>query len=163
MQSPIFCRFMRLSVRSKDLDGLVFTGAGCLYVWLSRRVRARNLEPDVSRTLQLLHIAVAVGLLTIAIPIGLNAHWITIGWFVDSAALLWVAQRIKSDFLDAFALVALVLGVVRLLLFDNFESGQLIIICAWEPTQWPLLYWAWLPGMPPAARMKPRNESPHWR
>ena len=102
-------------------------GLAAVYVWLSRRVHARNLEPDVSRTLQLLHIAVAVGLLTIAIPIGLNAHWITIGWFVESAALLWVAQRIKSDFLNAFALVALVLGVVRLLLFDNFESGQLIV------------------------------------
>ena len=102
-------------------------GLAAVYVWLSRGVHARNLEPDVSRTLQLLHIAVAVGLLTIAIPIGLNAHWITIGWFVESAALLWVAQRIKSDFLNAFALGALVLGVVRLLLFDNFESRQLIV------------------------------------
>lgn len=102
-------------------------GLAAIYVWLSRGVHARNLEPEVSRTLQLLHIAVAVGLLTVAIPIGLNAHWITIGWFVESAALLWVAQRIKSDFLNAFALGALVLGVVRLLLFDNFESMQLIV------------------------------------
>ncbi len=102
-------------------------GLAGVYVWLSRGVHARNLEPEVSRTLQLLHIAVAVGLLTVAIPIGFNAHWITIGWFVESAALLWVAQRIKSDFLNAFALGALVLGVVRLLVFDNFASAQLIV------------------------------------
>ena len=76
-------------------------GLAAVYVWLSRRVHAREYEPDVSRTLQLLHIAVAVGLLTIAIPIGLNGTWMTIGSFVESAALLWVAQRIKSDFLNA--------------------------------------------------------------
>ena len=40
--------------------------------------------------------------------------------------LLWVADRIKSDFLNVFALGALALGVVRLLLIDNFQTTQLI-------------------------------------
>lgn len=102
-------------------------GLAAVYVWLSRQVHARTLEPGASRTLQLLNLAVAIGLVTVAIPIGLNGHWITIGWFVESAALLWVAQRIESDFLNAFALCALALGVVRLLLIDDFESTQLIV------------------------------------
>jgi uncharacterized membrane protein len=40
--------------------------------------------------------------------------------------LLWVANRIKSDFLNVFALGALILGVVRLLLIDNFHTTQLL-------------------------------------
>ncbi len=40
--------------------------------------------------------------------------------------LLWVANRIQSDFLNVFALGALALGVVRLLLIDNFYTTQLI-------------------------------------
>jgi uncharacterized membrane protein len=74
----------------------------------------------------LLHLALAVGFLTIAIPIRLDAHWITVGWFVEAAVLLWVADRIDSEFLNFFALAALVLAVVRLLLIDNFYSERLI-------------------------------------
>jgi uncharacterized membrane protein len=77
--------------------------------------------------LQLTHMALAVGLVTVAIPIRLDGHWITIGWFVEAAALLWVGARIKSDLLNVFALAALVLAVVRLLLYDDFDTVQLIV------------------------------------
>jgi uncharacterized membrane protein len=40
--------------------------------------------------------------------------------------LLWVGNRIKSDFLNVLALGALALGVVRLLFIDNFSTTQLI-------------------------------------
>jgi uncharacterized membrane protein len=45
---------------------------------------------------------------------------------VEAAALLWVADRIHSHFLNAFAAGALALGVVRLLFIDNFYSTRLI-------------------------------------
>lgn len=77
--------------------------------------------------LRLMHLALAVGLVTVAIPIRLDGHWITIGWFVEAAALLLVGQRVKSDLLNVFALTALVLGVVRLLLYDDFDTVQLIV------------------------------------
>jgi uncharacterized membrane protein len=76
--------------------------------------------------LRLMHLALAVGLVTVAIPIRLDGHWITIGWFVEAAVLLLVGQRIKSDLLNVFALTALVLGVVRLLEYDDFDTSQLI-------------------------------------
>lgn len=78
------------------------------------------------QNLRLMHMALAVGLVTVAIPIRLDGHWITIGWFVEAAALLWVGGRIKSDLLNIFGLAALVLGVVRLLLYDDFDTAQLI-------------------------------------
>ena len=77
-------------------------------------------------SLRMMHLALAIGLITVAIPIRLEGHSITIGWLVEAAALLWVAGRLKSPLLNAFALAALVLGVGRLLLWDNFSSATLL-------------------------------------
>ena len=91
------------------------------------RLRPKGSDSAGEHNLRLVHLALAVGLVTVAIPIRLEAHWITIGWFVEAAALLWVGERIKSDLLNVFALTALVLGVVRLLFYDNFNTVQLIL------------------------------------
>jgi len=101
-------------------------GLAAVYIFLSRQVQARKISPGASEILRFLHLAVAIGFITIAIPIRLNAHWITIGWFVEAGVLLWVANRVKSDFLNIFALAALVLGVARLLLIDDFQTTQLL-------------------------------------
>ena len=93
---------------------------------LLNRLRPKSADSAAEHNLRLMHLALAVGLVTVAIPIRLEAHWITIGWFVEAALLLWVGGRIKSDLLNVFALAALVLGVGRLLLFDNFFNMQLI-------------------------------------
>jgi uncharacterized membrane protein len=97
-----------------------------VYIFLSRQARVRYRDPLAASALQFLHLALAIGFITIAIPIRMDAHWITIGWFVEAALLLWVANRIHSDFLNAFAVGALVLAVVRLLFIDNFYSTRLI-------------------------------------
>lgn len=101
-------------------------GLAAVYVVLSRLTGAKYGDPESLRKLRLLHLALAAGFITVAIPIRLNEHWITIGWFVEAALLLWVANRIRSELLNAFALLALVLGVVRLLAFDDFYSTQLL-------------------------------------
>jgi uncharacterized membrane protein len=97
-----------------------------VYIFLSRQVQTRKLTPAAAERLHVLHLAVALGFITVAIPIRLDAHWITIGWFVEAGILLCLADRIKSELLNLFALAALLLGVVRLLLIDNFHTTQLI-------------------------------------
>ena len=97
-----------------------------VYIFLSRQVHARQRAPGASDILYFLHLAVAIGFITVAIPIRLDTHWITIGWFIEAGVLLWIANRVHSDFLNAFALGALVLGVARLLFIDNFHTTQLI-------------------------------------
>jgi uncharacterized membrane protein len=91
-------------------------------------VRLTSSTADVSAatSLRLIHLALAIGLITVAIPIRLEDHSITIGWLVESAALLWVAGRLKSSLLNAFAIAALILGVGRLLLWDNFAPATLL-------------------------------------
>jgi len=96
-----------------------------IYILLSRQGRSGKAS-ETARSLHFLHLALAIGFITIAIPISLDGHWITIGWFVEAGVLLWVAERIHSDSLNAFAVGALVLGVFRLLLIDNFYSNTLI-------------------------------------
>ena len=41
-----------------------------------------------------LHLTAAVVFLTIAIPLKAQGRWLTIGWLVEGAALLWVASRV---------------------------------------------------------------------
>lgn len=88
-------------------------------------IRSRS-DQAAESNLKLMHLALAIGLITVAIPIRLESHWITIGWFIESAVLLWLGGRIKSDLLNVFALTALVLGVLRLLFYDNFAPTTLI-------------------------------------
>jgi uncharacterized membrane protein len=104
--------------------------------WFSLALAAVYLALNASRprshqagesNLKLMHLALAIGLVTVAIPIRLESHWITIGWFIESAVLLWLGQRIKSDLLNLFALTALVLGVARLLCYDNFAPTTLLL------------------------------------
>lgn len=78
------------------------------------RVQAKE-----GQVVTLLHIAIAIVFITIAVPLKLSQHWITIGWLVESAVLLWIAVRTRTDFLRFLAGAALVLGLFRLLVIDE--------------------------------------------
>jgi uncharacterized membrane protein len=98
-----------------------------VYLLLSSQFKRRvNSEPDVVKTVNLLHVAVAIAFITIAIPLKLDAHWITIGWLIESAVLLFVAFKSDAHFLRIFAGCTLALGVCRLLFFDNFHTQTLV-------------------------------------
>jgi uncharacterized membrane protein len=75
---------------------------------------------------RLLHLALAVCLTTIAVAIQFEGYWITVGWLVEGGALLWVAERIHSRLLHTMATVAVALGVVRVLLIDDFAVHSLL-------------------------------------
>jgi uncharacterized membrane protein len=97
------------------------------YLTLSSQFKRRvGSEPEVVKTINLLHVAIAIAFITIAVPLKLNAHWITIGWLVESAVLLLVGVRTRVDFLRYFASATLILGIVRLLMIDNFNVQTLI-------------------------------------
>ncbi len=99
-----------------------------IYIVLARHLRRQAVAEGsaIAPLIPMLHAALGIGFVTIAIPLQLERHWITIGWFVQSAALLYVAHRGRSDFLRWFAVGALALGVFRLLLVDNFEVTRLL-------------------------------------
>jgi uncharacterized membrane protein len=100
-------------------------GLAAVHIGISRIISRR--EPANEEPLRLLHLALAVALITIAIPIRLDGHWITVGWLVEAGVLLWFADRIGAGFLHFLAAGALVLGVVRLLAFDNFVVDTVLL------------------------------------
>jgi uncharacterized membrane protein len=79
-----------------------------------------------SSFMNLLHAAIAIAFISIAIPLKLDAQWITIGWLVESAALLWICTRTQAGFLRYFGVAALVAGVFRLLVYDRFYPDTLV-------------------------------------
>jgi uncharacterized membrane protein len=97
------------------------------YLALSSQLRRRvSSEPDVVKLINMLHVAIAIAFITVAIPLKLSEHWITIGWLAESGVLLFVGVRTKSEFLRGLAIAALVLGIIRLLIFDNFHVTTLV-------------------------------------
>ena len=96
-----------------------------VYLALSAVIK-NQLEIEDADFIHLLHVAIAVAFITIAIPLKLDAQWITIGWLVESGVLLWLSVQARADFLRYFAAFALVLGIVRLLFFDHIPADTLI-------------------------------------
>jgi uncharacterized membrane protein len=98
-----------------------------VYLLLSSQFKRRvDGEPDVVKTVNLLHVAVAIAFITVAVPLKLDAHWITIGWLIESAVLLFVGVKADTHFLRIFAGCTLALGVCRLLFIDNFSTQTLV-------------------------------------
>src|SRR5579859_415999 len=102
-------------------------GLAAAYLVVSGQFKRRVAsDPDVVQIINLLHVAIAIAFITIAIPLKLNSHWITLGWLVESAALLFISLRTRTDFLRYFAGATLALGIARLLFYDNFNVQTLV-------------------------------------
>ncbi|HEX2327094.1 MAG TPA: DUF2339 domain-containing protein [Candidatus Angelobacter sp.] len=102
-------------------------GLAAGYLILSSQFK-RRLGSDAAtvKLVNMLHLAIAIAFITIAIPLKLDEHWITIGWLIESAALLYISVKTKTDFLRFFAGATLALGIVRLLMIDNFSVQTLV-------------------------------------
>ena len=74
-----------------------------------------------------LHLAAAVVFLTIAIPLKAHGRWLTIGWLVEGAALLWVASRVRSLLLRVLSVLCLALGLVALITVNPEASTTPIL------------------------------------
>jgi uncharacterized membrane protein len=97
----------------------VYLGLGS---FIKRRVSAED-----ANFINLLHVAIALAFITIAIPLKLNAQWITIGWLAEAGVLLWLSVTARADFLRYFASVALALGIARLLFYDHLSADTLVL------------------------------------
>jgi uncharacterized membrane protein len=80
-------------------------------------------------TASAVHLSLAVAFLTIAIPLKASGRWITLGWLVEGAALLWVTSRLPTpatgNLLRRLASAALTLGFLSLFLQPFFEVFEM--------------------------------------
>lgn len=100
-------------------------GLGAVYLCISALFKKRFPGDDAS-VINLLHVAIAIAFITIAIPLKLEAQWITISWLIESATLLWISVRTKTNFLRYLAVATLSLGIFRLLVYDQLHAQTLI-------------------------------------
>jgi uncharacterized membrane protein len=100
-----------------------------IYLGVSQQLQS-HVQPAPGKkkgsTLPLLHVALAVGFLTIAVPLKLETHWITLGWLVEAGVLLYLGEKADSTLFRFLGFGALVLGLGRLFLVDNFQVTRLI-------------------------------------
>ena len=78
------------------------------------RLPARGILRGSPALLQSLYLTAAVVFLTLSIPLKAHGRWLTIGWLVEGAALLWVAIRVRLRLLRVLALFCLALGFLVL-------------------------------------------------
>ncbi|HEX3470802.1 MAG TPA: DUF2339 domain-containing protein [Silvibacterium sp.] len=76
--------------------------------------------------LSALHLTIAVLFLTIAIPMKAHGRWLTIGWLVEGAALLWLSRSMQSRLLRGLALLALALGLGALVVVNPRASTAIL-------------------------------------
>jgi uncharacterized membrane protein len=71
-----------------------------------------------------LHLTAAIVFLTIAIPLKTHGRWMTIGWLVEGAVLLWLSRRVRSIMLRAFGLISTLLGLGALILVNPVAASR---------------------------------------
>ncbi|HVS30463.1 MAG TPA: DUF2339 domain-containing protein [Thermoanaerobaculia bacterium] len=97
-----------------DLIGLLpLAQALLMLVLLTQLLR---LEPPSERTLNRLALVAgtALAFITVAIPLQLDRQWITIGWALEGAALVWLFSRIPHRGLIAWGSALLAASFARL-------------------------------------------------
>jgi len=89
-----------------------------LAVALDRRVSE---HPGVERLLPITHYGLAITFLTTGIALELHQHWITLAWLVEGALLFWAGTSTGRRRVKLFAVVVVVLGLLRLLTLDLYN------------------------------------------
>jgi uncharacterized membrane protein len=127
------------------------------------KLPANGIMRENPASLSALHLTTAVVFLTIAIPLKAHGRWLTIGWLVQGAALIWVASRIGSKLLRALALLCFALGLIALVavnpsasttLFFNQRFGTYCVAIAASV----FIYWVAMQ----ARATNPSEETPGW-
>ncbi len=100
-----------LDVTSPSLLGPSAAAAGALHLAVGLAARQRSGDPLRVRVT----LGLAAAFLTIAIPVQLGLHGITVGWALEGLLLLWLGVRNRSWLARAFGYGVLALAVGRLL------------------------------------------------
>jgi uncharacterized membrane protein len=124
---------------------------GCTYLLGSDRLRRAGVP-----NLREIHCAIGAAFLIVAVPVGLHAPWITAAWFVEGAALIWLSPASgKTNYLKQLGLLALGLGLIRLLAIDQFNVTRILL------NERMLIYALAVGSLAFAARAFARRQDPH--
>jgi len=107
-----------LTPAAADWAGPWLAVAFAAFYLLLMRLPETGILREGAPALSPVHLTVAIVFLTIAIPLKTHGRWMTIGWLVEGAVLLWLSRRVRSLLLRVFALLSTALGLGALLLVN---------------------------------------------
>lgn len=93
--------------------GAVVLGIAVLYLLAALPVARRR--PEMDGLLAALAVAVTF-FVSLAVPLELERQWLTVGWALEAAALVWLAGKLRLPALTALARVLAIGVAIRLLL-----------------------------------------------
>ncbi len=90
--------------------GLALFYVGHVYVFLKREV--------LDRGLLMSFLGLASFFVAVTLPLVLSEGWITVSWAIQGFVMLWIASRLKSEFLKQLAYILYLVVLARFAIFD---------------------------------------------
>jgi uncharacterized membrane protein len=111
--------YVTLEAWRPSWEGPYALGLAVLYRLVAADYASR--VPDDRVTVDV-HEGVSWTFLTLAIPLALDAHWVTLAWAVQGMMLLWLASRAPAPMAAWGGLAALLLAAGRAVALDHYWS-----------------------------------------
>ncbi|MCU0304862.1 MAG: DUF2339 domain-containing protein [Thermoanaerobaculales bacterium] len=150
LAGPLWFVVLRAAFESRYGDaaiGLLPVALGAIALAAGLRVRPRlEGSPEAHRTSQVWYLAVALSMVSVAIPLQLENEWVTIGWALNGLAILALWVRLDHPGLKAFGLALLGAATVRLVANPEVLSYHV-------PSATPVLNWLTYTYLVPAAAL----------
>jgi len=78
-------------------------------------------QKEADRNLYYLLIGLSITFITIAIPVQIKGHWVTLSWVCESAVLFWIGRTQKTEFYENMSYPVLLISFFGLL--GNWNQG----------------------------------------
>jgi uncharacterized membrane protein len=89
-------------------------GFGAFYLGVRKLMERTPIAGSRLASLSDIQLSIAIVFLTLAVPLAVHGHWVTVGWMAEGAVLVWVATRLRTRLMQVLAGGALSLGLISL-------------------------------------------------
>jgi uncharacterized membrane protein len=89
-------------------------GFGAFYLGVRKLMERTPVAGSRLASLSDIQLSIAIVFLTLAVPLAVHGHWVTVGWMAEGAVLVWVATRLRTRLMQVLAGGALSLGLISL-------------------------------------------------
>jgi uncharacterized membrane protein len=89
-------------------------GFGAFYLGVRKLMERTPVAGTRLASLADIQLSIAIVFLTLAVPLAVHGHWVTVGWMAEGTVLVWVATRMRTALMRVLAAGALTLGLISL-------------------------------------------------
>jgi uncharacterized membrane protein len=120
---------LRLTLWPEYRWGLTFGVLGLAAVHLMAEHALPRKETRASQLARVLYAGLALMFVTLAVPIRLDGHWITIAWAAEGALVIWSGLRVQSGALRSAGFVIFLIVAIRLVA-EPIEAASVFLLNA---------------------------------